>query len=206
MKPELPVLYYAHDPMCSWCWGFRPVWKQVKQALAGKVIIKTLLGGLAADSDQVMPSEMQQTIENTWKKIQQEIPGIRFNFDFWKVCKPRRSTYPACRAVIACKMQQPELESDMLFAIQQAYYLDAKNPSDVDVLIQLASNIGLDIGQFKTDITSEHCQNDLMVEIEFCKNIYLHSFPSLVLQLGEEFSEIKIDYNESSEILKQIPH
>ncbi|MFT6977114.1 MAG: putative protein-disulfide isomerase, partial [Shewanella psychromarinicola] len=20
------TLYYVHDPMCSWCWGYRPTW------------------------------------------------------------------------------------------------------------------------------------------------------------------------------------
>lgn len=204
MSSELPTLYYAHDPMCSWCWGFRPVWKQVQESLVGKVNVRTLLGGLAADSDQPMPIEMQNAIKNTWKKIQHEIKGVEFNYEFWQLCQPRRSTYPACRAIIACKMQRPDLESEMLLAIQQAYYMNAKNPSDLEVLVQLAGNVGLDTDQFKSDIVSEKCQNFLMHEIKFCREIYIHSFPSLVLQMGESFSAIEIDYNDSAKILKQI--
>ena len=103
-------------------------------------------------------------------------------------------------------MQQPDLESEMLLAVQHAYYLDAKNPSDLDVLIKLAEKIGLDADLFKRDISSENCQNLLMNEIEFCRTIYIHSFPSLVLQTGESLSVIEIDYNDSGEILKQIPY
>ena len=204
MKPDSPILYYVHDPMCSWCWGFRPVWNQVQEALIGKVAIQYILGGLAADSDQAMPEDMQHTIITTWKNIQQEIPGIKFNYDFWTHCKPRRSNYPACRAIIACRMQQPKLERDMLLAIQQAYYLEAKNPSDTAVLITLADKIGLDSEQFAKDIVSDDCQNALMTEIEFCRNIYAHSFPSLVLKQAESYAFINVDYNDSASILSQI--
>ncbi|MCK4675769.1 MAG: DsbA family protein, partial [Gammaproteobacteria bacterium] len=143
MNKSLPTLYYVHDPMCSWCWGFRPVWMHLQKALNGMVNIQYVLGGLAADTDQPMSENMQNSIRENWQRIQQDIPETEFNYDFWSLCRPRRSTYPACRAVIASKMQQSLIEKEMILAIQQAYYLDAKNPSNEDVLIQLAANIGL---------------------------------------------------------------
>ena len=145
----MPVLYYVHDPMCSWCWGFRQVWQELQEQLNDNFTIKYVLGGLAPDSDLPMPLAMQTAISNTWRNIQQEIPGTEFNYNFWSECRPRRSTYPACRAIIACRMQNPELELEMLLAIQQAYYLHAKNPSDKDVLTQLASDIGLNVEVFE---------------------------------------------------------
>ena len=190
--------------MCSWCWGFRPVLDQVKQALTGKVDIQYILGGLAPDTDQPMPKHMQRSILETWKKIQQEIPGTQFNFDFWSRCSPRRSTYPACRAIIACRMQRPELEDEMLKAIQHAYYLQAKNPSNLDILFNLAGTLGLNAQQFIHDIQSELCQIMLKKEIEFCRNIDAYSFPSLVLKQGKSYTSLDIDYNNSKNILAQI--
>ena len=86
------ILYYVHDPMCSWCWGFRPTWTEIKANLPEAVEIKYLLGGLAPDSDEPMPESMQSDIAGYWKIIQQRIPGTQFNFDFWDKCEPRRST------------------------------------------------------------------------------------------------------------------
>ncbi|NOQ89155.1 MAG: DsbA family protein [Gammaproteobacteria bacterium] len=199
-----PVLYYVHDPMCSWCWGFRPALNQVKQALTGRIDIQYILGGLAPDTDQPMPEQMQRSIIETWKKIQLEIPGTEFNFDFWLRCSPRRSTYPACRAIIASRMQRPDLEDEMLKAIQHAYYLQAKNPSELSVLVSLAGQLGMDTQQFSDDIQSEVCQNNLLKEIEFCRNIDIKSFPSLVLKQGKSYTSLDIDYNNSKKILKQI--
>ena len=43
----------------------------------------------------------------------------------------------------------------MIFAIQQAYYLNAKNPSDIDVLTECAVSIGLDADTFLQNIEGE---------------------------------------------------
>ena len=187
------ILYYGHDPMCSWCWGFRPVWQQLQQALTGIVDIRYVLGGLAPDTDQPMPEEMQRNIRDTWRTIQREIPGTEFNYDFWTRCNPRRSTYPSCRAIIACRMQQPALEENMLLAIQHAYYLQAKNPSDDAVLISLAADIGLDVEKFSSDLNSEACRKLLDDEISTARDLYIHSFPSLVLLEGTLSEPVSIE-------------
>lgn len=204
MPAALPTLYYIYDPMCSWCWGFRPVWQQLQQALAGKLTIKYLLGGLAPDNDTPMPASMQQSIRSNWQRIQREIPGIEFNYDFWTKCQPRRSTYPACRAVIACRMQQPQLEQEMILAIQQAYYLQAKNPSDETVLIQLSSDIGLDVNRFQLDLLSERCNNLLNDEISLVRQLGVTSFPGLVLSYKESNTLIHINYTDFNSIVSNI--
>lgn len=204
MKDKTQILYYIHDPMCSWCWGFRPVLEQLKQALPGSIEVRYVLGGLAPDTDLLMPQAMQNTIRETWERIQHEIPGTEFNYDFWTKCSPRRSTYPACRAIIACRMQQLETEQAMLLAIQRAYYLDARNPSEVEVLIQLAAEVGLDVEMFKHDLKSDACRDALESEILLARSLDVHSFPSLVLLQGATESGIYIDYNSSDIIIQQI--
>ena len=204
MEEPLATLYYIHDPMCSWCWGFRTVWDQVRDVLQGRLHIQYVLGGLAPDTDQPMSESMRISIHDTWKKIQQEIPGTEFNYKFWTECMPRRSTYPSCRAVIACKMQQPELEKEMILAIQQAYYLQARNPSDEKVLLQLAVEVGLNAKKFISDLHSDKCQSELERELLLTRKLYVSSFPALVLSQGAADTAIHIDYNNSDNIIKQL--
>ena len=204
MNESLVTLYYVHDPMCSWCWGFRPVWTKVQDELEDKVHIQYVLGGLAPDKDQPMSESMRISIRDNWQRIQREIPGIEFNYDFWTICQPRRSTYPACRAVIACKMQQPLLEKDMILAIQQAYYLYARNPSDKDILIELADDIGLNTDTFVRDFKSKTCNKELERELLLSRKLYVSSFPALVLSQESADTTIHIDYNNSDNIIQQI--
>ena len=64
------VLVYVHDPMCSWCYGFRPTWKALKSQLPEGLPVVSLLGGLADDSDISMPLEMVDYLKRTWERIE----------------------------------------------------------------------------------------------------------------------------------------
>jgi len=198
------TLFYIHDPMCSWCWGFSHTWNKVKNSLPSEINVQYILGGLAPDSSEVMPNEMREYIQMNWHKIEQKIPGVSFNYTFWDSCTPKRSTYPACRAVIAVKNQNSELEQTMVKIIQQAYYLDAKNPSEDDVLISLAKTLDLDIKQFTQDLNSEPTQQLLSNDIALMQSMGVSSFPSLVLQTTNRIKSITIDYNNPKLILNQI--
>ena len=52
-------LYYVHDPMCSWCWGFSSALTGLLQKLPQDIKVIRLLGGLAPDSDIPMPDSMK---------------------------------------------------------------------------------------------------------------------------------------------------
>ena len=190
--------------MCSWCWGFSHTWNKVKNSLPSEINVQYILGGLAPDSSEVMPNEMREYIQMNWHKIEQKIPGVSFNYTFWDSCTPKRSTYPACRAVIAVKNQNSDLEQTMVKLIQQAYYLEAKNPSEDDVLISLAKTLDLDIKQFTQDLNSESTQQLLSDDIALMQSMGVSSFPSLVLQTTNGIKSITIDYNNPKLILNQI--
>jgi len=197
-------LIYIHDPMCSWCYGFKPVLTSLSDALKDKIEINYLLGGLAKDTDSAMPEIMQQQIKENWRNIEQTIPGIKFNYDFWSQCIPRRSTYASCRAVIAAKIQRLNAELKMINTIQQAYYSNAQNPSDYSVLYSLATKIGLDIDQFKRDIHSDAVNNELLNQISKCRIIGASTFPSLYVSHNDDYYPIVLDYNNVDIIIEHI--
>jgi len=199
-----PTLYYVHDPMCSWCWAFHKTWLKVQQQIKGEINVEYIVGGLAPDSDDVMPLTMQKDIEGYWKTIQDKVPGTEFNFDFWKKSKPRRSTYPACRAVLAAKSIDSSNEQAMILGIQKAYYLHAKNPSDIDVLATIAQSNHIDRDVFLDVIQSKEVQNQLEKEIQFSRSIFTQGFPSLILFKDNKYKQIKIDYNSVESIINQL--
>jgi putative protein-disulfide isomerase len=202
------TLFFIHDPMCSWCWGFSSAWKSIKEQLPNDIKLQTILGGLAPDSDVPMPVDTRIFLQKTWKNIESVIPGTQFNHDFWSLCEPRRSTYPACRAVIAACAINPELEFEMISAIQKAYYLDAKNPSDTSVLIELAESIGIDKEAFadalKSDAVQQLLEQNIQAFREFSASLGVSGFPSLVMKTDKGFTVIPIDYNDPNVSLAAI--
>jgi len=166
--------------------------------------VSYLLGGLAPDSSEPMPIETREYVKGNWKRIQKMIPDIRFNYNFWTSCEPKRSTFPACRAVICAKQQHPDFENLMIYGIQKSYYLEAQNPSNDNVLINIAESLGLDIDKFKIDLKSSQVNNILLNEIKLAKSMDMNSMPSLVLQINGTLKVIDIDYLDANYIVKQI--
>jgi len=198
------TLYYVYDPMCSWCYAFRPTWQQVQQQLPKHIQIQTVLGGLAPDTDEPMPLATQQMVQANWQKIIQAVPGTVFNFDFWTNCQPRRSTYPACRAVLAAEAQRFAASTRMLEAIQNAYYRQARNPSDLRTLTQLAAELSLDVQRFELDIQSTEIQEQLEQDFVWADQLGVTSFPSLVLRHDQGLIRIQHSYTDAQVILKQL--
>ena len=222
---ETRTLYYVHDPMCSWCWAFVPTWEQIQRELPNDIEVVYLLGGLAPDSDLPMPEQMKLTIAGYWQTIQDRVPGTQFNYDFWTQCQPRRSTYPACRAVLAAKAQAKNsdeekiLEKAMIKAIQEGYYLNARNPSDFDTLVAFTREIGLDAEQFELDLNSESTEKKLNDEITMSRKIGAQGFPSLILKSNKlaetdcvnaknaksaQWQNFPYDYNDASVTLRSL--
>jgi putative protein-disulfide isomerase len=164
-------------------------------------------GGLAADSDSAMPMAQQQMIQNHWRTIEQKL-GTSFNHDFWRDNTPRRSTYNACRAVIAAHKQS--CQKTMINAIQQAYYLRALNPSDIDVLVSVAKELSeqtsstLEVAQFITDINSSETNKELAKQVSLARKLTQQGFPSLVLDIDGVIQQVPLDYSDYKTTLAYI--
>lgn len=195
------TLYHVHDPMCSWCYAFKPTLDELRKNLGENLKLVHVVGGLAKHSDEIMPKDMQEKIESIWYEIE-DVVGTKFNHDFWKDCLPRRSTYLACQATILARYEGKE--DEMIEAIQEAYYKKAKNPSDASTLIELAKQIGMDEKKFEEDLKSQKIEDDLQNELNLRRSLYVKSFPSLILKYKKELYPINIKYNDYKTMLNQI--
>ena len=112
--------------MCSWCWAYKPTWQKILTNLPQSLNVEYLLGGLAPDNDNPMSPETRNFVMDNWRRVQEKVPATEFNYEFWRLNRPKRSTYIACRAVISARIQNPKFERAMIDAIQYAYYLRLK--------------------------------------------------------------------------------
>ena len=190
--------------MCSWCWAFKPTWQKILTKLPENLTIEYLLGGLAPDDNKPMSPVTLKLVIDNWRRVQDIAPATEFNYEFWRLNIPKRSTYIACRAVISARMQTPKFERAMIDEIQYAYYLKAQNPSEEIVLFDLAGKIGLNVETFKKDLNSPKVNNYLDKEIEFSRMMPINGFPSLVLSKNDTLTQIRINYINANFTINQI--
>jgi putative protein-disulfide isomerase len=198
------TLYYIHDPMCSWCYAFDSSLTALQKELPDFIRIKKIVGGLAPDTTNPMPVELQQKIQQTWRRIEQTVPNMQFNYDFWIINTPVRSTYPACRAVLAARQQGDDVEDKMIGAIQTAYYQKAKNPSLESTLLECALEVGLDVNRFADDLTSNEIEEELQNEIRIARKLDVISYPFLLLEHNGRLFPVTVDYLDHETMIREI--
>ncbi|HIF41808.1 MAG TPA: DsbA family protein [Planctomycetes bacterium] len=198
------TLIYVADPMCSWCWGFRTIRDRVLAALSEGTPVRYVMGGLAPDSATPMDDETRGYVRQAWKAVEQAT-GASFNWEFWSECQPRRSTYPACRAVLLAERLRSGAGPLMFDRIQQAYYQEARNPSDTGTLVALARDLGFDDGAFERELNAPGTQALLEADLAFRRELNVHSFPTLILESGEERVVLTEGYSDAEQVLACLP-
>lgn len=195
----MAALYYVTDPMCSWCWGFAPVIQEIER----RAPVRYVMGGLAPDSDEPMPEAVRTYVQEAWDAVERAT-GAHFNREFWARCTPRRSTHPACRAVLVAESQAPGAGPRMFRHIQRAYYLEARNPSDVSTLVELAAEQGLDAARFAADLDLPATRARLAEDLALRDRLGAHSFPSLVRESGGETRVLMRGWTPAAEVLARL--
>ncbi|MEI4550926.1 DsbA family protein [Pseudoalteromonas spongiae] len=168
---------YVMDPMCAWCYGFKPELEAFLDTYSD-IHVEWVMGGLAPDNNQPMSEQMRTTIAAYWQQIEAKTQ-VTFNHDYWHCNTPYRSTYLACRAVIVANDLQENGAEKMVNAIQTAYYQKAQNPSLENTLIECAATIGLNKAEFVHALKSEQTQKTLTQHLAITKQLRVTGFPAL---------------------------
>jgi putative protein-disulfide isomerase len=106
--------------------------------------------------------------------------------------------------MFSARFQDEVFDPLMTRAIQRAYYVEARNPSDTGTLIELAGELGLDTTAFEHALTSEAVDAALMAEIAETRALGARGFPSLLLTGIEDPRWISIDYLDEQTMLAEI--
>lgn len=175
------TLYYFGDPMCSWCWGFRPVLEQVDSEYPELKRV-TVMGGLRGGEEIPMSDDLAAMIRNAWFRIEQST-GQDFNHDLWKLHRPLATTWPACRAVLAARLLDPQSEWPFMVGMFGAYFKRALDPSRRETHLTVAEELGFDREVFAGMLESDQVERTLQTDLRTTQRFGVTGFPSVVLAI-----------------------
>jgi putative protein-disulfide isomerase len=183
-EPRHHFLYFA-DPMCSWCYGFSPVIRELEAHFAGRLPVRTIVGGLRAGNTQAMREQDRDYIRNAWTRVG-EATGRSFDFAFFDREHFVYDTEPACRAVVTMRGRHPDKTVAFMGAISEAFYGNNRDTTDTDVLCAVAGEQSDDADAFRAQILAADTRTETARDFHFANQSGVHGFPCLMIGGGTD--------------------
>jgi len=186
------IIFFG-DPMCSWCWGFAPVMKEIAQTYGDQVPISTVVGGLRAGTVNPMDDEAKTAIRGHWEEVE-KTTGQTFDYSFFDREGFVYDTELPCRAVVAMRKLKPEATLGYFALLHGAFYAVNQDITDLDVLTELAEKFEVDGETFRETWDSGEVKQETYKDFVSAKQLGIAGFPTLVLRDGTQLKALNRGY------------
>jgi putative protein-disulfide isomerase len=183
------------DPVCTWCWGSEPVLRKLETRFNEQVKISYIMGGLVQDITSFYdsyndiggdPDRSNRNIAKHWVEASTR-HGMPVKSDGFRLFSQEHpSTYPQNIAYKAAQMQDQALANKFLRRIREASAAEARQTNTTEVLLELASEAGLDIVRFLDDFTQGAAQKAFEQDLAATAKYGARGFPSFLLKYEEK--------------------
>ena len=184
------------DPVCTWCWGSEPILRKLDTHYPGRVIFRYVMGGLVKDIHQFMDTTNhiggkgaeaanRQVMEH-WLEASQRhgMPVMEEGFALFSDKYP--STYPQCIAYKAAQLTDRNKADRFLRRIREATTAEAQVTSKKEVLVSLASEVGLDIATFLSYINDGSAEQAFNGDLNLCNALGVRGFPTFEVKFNSQ--------------------
>ena len=173
-------LVYFADPMCSWCWGFKPSLLGVLNRYGANLPLRMIMGGLRPGTTDPMDADAKAKTRHHWESVA-EASGQPFNFGFFDQDGFVYDTEPACRAVVTGGDLAPEHVFGLLIAVQAGFYEENRDVTDPEVLADLALDAGYDRDEFLDRFDSQEMIKATADGFQLSQSVGITGFPTLLI-------------------------
>ncbi|MGY8957793.1 MAG: DsbA family protein [Alphaproteobacteria bacterium] len=186
-------IIYVGDPMCSWCWGFSPVLKQIQQDYSKDAPLRLIVGGLHAFDTDPMNDQYKATIKHHWEQVA-EASGQPFNYAFFEREGFVLDTEPACRATVVVRNMNPDVLLPFYERIHMGYYVEDTDTTKLETFVDYAEKEGLDGSAFAAAFESEATKQETMDDFAWCQKTGVTGFPTVVLREDTTMAALTVGY------------
>jgi 2-polyprenyl-6-methoxyphenol hydroxylase-like FAD-dependent oxidoreductase/predicted DsbA family dithiol-disulfide isomerase len=180
---RIKIKYYT-DPVCSTCWIMEPYFLHFLEKYKNSIEVEYKMGGLLRSWDQFPTPEgfdsKEAYLSQLWNE-QSKRYGVVMNGDIWWE-QPIHSSFPASIAYYAAKIQDDQKAANYLRLIRENLFLQEKDISQTEVILNAVTEVGLDINKFKADYASFDTYKLFAQDIEELKQVQITRFPTLIFE------------------------
>lgn len=204
-KPSTVRIAYFTDLLCVWAYIGQVRVDELKQTFSSQVALEyhfTPIFGAPHHKIGVKWKDRGgfEGYSQHVRKVCEKFPHIKVHEQTWSVCQPTSSAVCHQYAKAVQNLESAGLISiegvpdlggrsvfeELLWRMRQAFFQNARDISDVDVLNSLASDLGLPVNDINEEITSGRAIAELCRDNELSEEYRIEGSPTLVLNEGRQ--------------------
>lgn len=191
------------DPFCTWCWGAEPIIRRIKEVYGDQVAIEFVVGGLD-DNLKGGTGKKPPEIAPHWEEASQK-HGMPVDPSVW-IDDPPSSTHPSNVAFVAAEFQGRDLAHAYLRRMREAVVAEGRKLDEIDVLVELADEVGLDVDQFKTDFQSDRAREAFEEGLRYAQRNQATAFPTFHIEAdgGDRWLRGYRRYEEFRQVMRDL--
>ena len=162
--------------MCSWCWGFHPVIKALREKHSEKYDFSLVVGGLRTKGQMAWTQESKAYLAQNWNAVAQQTKQP-FNFSLLNKERFDYDTYPACKAIVSVReLWGKDASFEFLEKIQEAFYVKGEDTTSLEILLKYVE----EKEKFLAFYESERAETLMQHDFSKAKSMGANAFPSVV--------------------------
>jgi predicted DsbA family dithiol-disulfide isomerase len=175
----LEVVLY-HDVLCSWCYVADARLDYLRDEY-GPMLRWSLRPYPLRPENQIPDKKQRAVLARHFRRVAREHEGKGIKADLWTGQDPPASSGPPLVALEAALGQGREQQRALLQAMRRAAFIEGINVARRDVQVELASQVGLDVGRFLERLDDPGLELDVSDSVEQAEALGIKGVPALVI-------------------------
>ncbi len=201
-------LFYVYDPLCRWCFGFHPVIEKIEKRFEGRLPVTALPGGLAMDENAESISEGYPGLMEEVKRVE-EVTKKKFGEPFKLLIEEGSYVLDSLPPALAQKIvneTDPGRSVEFAGKLQAKLFEEGGDIKELSVLKELIHDFTISEEDFENLMKSKEAEKKTRENFEWCRGKGAGVFPSLLIQIGEEFGLMSKGYRPFDTIESHLHH
>jgi putative protein-disulfide isomerase len=202
----LHFVYFA-DPMCSWCYGFAPVMRQLRRRYRDVAYVRLVMGGLRPGTTEPMPEPARRGLVHHWAEIG-ALTGQPFDAALADRDGFIYDTDPAARAVVLARRTSMDAGLDYLEAAHRAFYAEGRDVTKTETLADIAAEQGFDRAAFLSALADEGLREEASRDYAISQGAGATGFPTLIVGPNADgtYALVTRGYNDAETVFHGVDH
>lgn len=206
------ILFFT-DPLCCWSRGIIPHIQQLKSIFEGNISVNYCMCGMIYDwksySDPFQSIFKPAQMAPIWMHASEKIK-ILLDYMIWNE-DPPSSSYPACLAVTAARIQSEKISEMMFHRLSMAVTENGRNISNIEIIYDEVDEIArenpklFDLEKFKNDLNGKTSRIEFKKDMKLAKEFDIQRYPSLkITNVNTDKNTLLVGYHSFESLIDKM--